>query len=91
MKRFRVNRQLISLFDETGDAAYNTFMKILKSLKKETLTIQDARDLNFFVAAMEMASKQFCERQAGEMVNELLLSGENYKFIGDSYKVSILK
>lgn len=66
-------------------------MKILKSLKEETLTIQDATDLNFFVTAMEMAAKQFCERQVGEMVNELLLSGENYKFIGDSYKVSILK
>jgi len=60
-------------------------------LKEETLTIQDAKDLNFFVVAMEMASKQLCERQAGEMVNELLLSGDNYKFIGDSYKVSILK
>ncbi|KMQ94849.1 protein ptcd3-like mitochondrial protein [Lasius niger] len=74
-------------------AAYNTmicgFAKYFNSLKEETLTIQDARDLSFFVTAMEMASKQFCERQAGEMVNELLLSGENYKFIGDSYKENL--
>lgn len=39
---------------------------------------------------MEMASRQFCDRQAGEMVNDLLLTGENYKFIGDNYRVSIL-
>ncbi|CAL1673783.1 unnamed protein product [Lasius platythorax] len=80
---------VLRILSRFGDAAYNTFMKILKSLKEETLTIQDARDLSFFVTAMEMASKQFCERQAGEMVNELLLSGENYKFIGDSYKENL--
>ncbi|XP_050449484.1 protein PTCD3 homolog, mitochondrial [Cataglyphis hispanica] len=79
----------LRILSKFGDAAYKTFMMILKSLKGETLTIQDARDLNFFVVAMEMASKQFCERQAGEMVNELLLSGENYKFIGDSYKENL--
>lgn len=65
-------------------------MKILESLKKERLTIQNKKDLNFFVTAMEMASRQFCNRQAGEMVNELLLTGENYKFINDNYRVSFL-
>jgi len=75
---------------ETDDAAYSSFMKILTSLKEETLTIQDEKDLYFFVTAMEMASRQFCNRQAGEMVNELLLVGKNYKFIGDNYKVSFL-
>ncbi|KAM0730873.1 Small ribosomal subunit protein mS39 [Formica fusca] len=79
----------LRILSKFGDAAYKTFTKILKSLKEETLAIQDVRDLNFFVAAMEMASKQFCERQVGEMVNELLLSGENYKFIGDSYKENL--
>lgn len=63
-------------------------MKILKSLRSESLVIQSAIDLSFFANAMEMASKQFCDRQAGEMVNELLLTNDNYKFIGGSYKVS---
>lgn len=87
----RVDPTFTSLFNETDDAAYMTFIKILKSLKEETLTIQNARDLNFFNVAMEMAFKQFCDRKAGEMINELLLSGENYKFIGDQYRVSILR
>lgn len=78
----------MSLFAETGDAAYGSFMKILESLKEETLTIQHEKDLEFFVAAMKIASQQFCNRQAGEMVNELLLIGENYKFIDTNYKVS---
>lgn len=78
------------LFAETDNTAYSSFMKILESLKEETFTIQDEKDLNFFVTAMEMASRQFCDRQAGEMVNELLLVGENYKFIGDNYKASFL-
>lgn len=77
------------IFGETGDAAYKTFVKILQSLKEETFTIQDQRDFNFFVTAMEMASKRYCKREAGEMLNELLLTGENYKFIGDGIKVSI--
>lgn len=80
---------VLRILNKFDDAAYTPFIKILKSLKEETLTIQNAKDLNFFVVAMEMASKQFCERQAGEMVNELLLSGDNYKFIGDSYKESL--
>jgi len=62
-------------------------MKILKSLKDEILIIQSTKDLNFFVSAMEMANKQFCDRQAGEMINELLLTNDNYKFIGNAYKV----
>lgn len=65
-------------------------MKILETLKKETLTIQNKKDLNFFIAAMKMASQQFCNREAGEIVNELLLAGENYKFISNNYRVSFL-
>lgn len=79
-----------SLFTETGDASYNSFIKILTSLKNETITIQNEKDLNFFVVAMEMASQQFCDRQVGEMVNELLLTGENYKFISNNLRVSFL-
>lgn len=63
-------------------------MGILKSLKEEMPAVQDARDMNFFVTAMDMASRQYCNRQAGEAVNELLLTGDNYKFIGDNNKVS---
>ncbi|XP_024881775.1 protein PTCD3 homolog, mitochondrial [Temnothorax curvispinosus] len=77
---------LLRILSRFGDASYNSFMKILESLKEETLTIQSEKDLNFFVTAMEIASRQFCERQAGEMVNELLLAGENYKFIGNNYR-----
>ncbi|XP_072760138.1 small ribosomal subunit protein mS39 [Anoplolepis gracilipes] len=95
IKKFKLKPSLTTYYyvllilKKLDDGAYNTFMKILESLKEETLTIQNAKDLNFFVTAMEMASKQFCDRQAGEMVNELLLSGENYKFIGDNYKENV--
>lgn len=77
---------LLRILSRFGDASYSSFMKILESLKKETLTMQNEKDLHFFVTAMEMASYQFCNREAGEMVNELLLTGENYKFIGDNFK-----
>lgn len=79
-----------NLLAETGDEGYSTFIRILESLKKETLTIQHEKDLQFFVNAMEMASRQFCDRRAGEMVNELLLTNENYMFIGNNIRVSVL-
>lgn len=77
---------MLRILSRFGDASYNSFTKILESLKGETITFQDEKDFNFFVTAMEMASQQFCNRQAGEMVNELLLSSENYKFIGDNFR-----
>ncbi|XP_018340021.1 PREDICTED: protein PTCD3 homolog, mitochondrial [Trachymyrmex septentrionalis] len=75
---------LLKILSRFGDASYNNFIKILTSLKNETITVQNENDLNFFIVAMEMASQQFCDRQAGEMVNELLLTGENYKFINNN-------
>ncbi|KAG5313371.1 PTCD3 protein, partial [Acromyrmex insinuator] len=80
---------LLKILNRFGDMSYNSFIKILTSLKNETITIQNEKDLNFFVTAMEMASQQFCDRQAGEMVNELLLTGENYKFINNNIREHI--
>ncbi|XP_020293328.1 protein PTCD3 homolog, mitochondrial [Pseudomyrmex gracilis] len=80
---------VLRVLQKFGDAAYKTFIKILQFLKEETLIIQDQRDFNFFVTAMDMASKKYCKREAGEMLNELLLIGENYKFIGDSMKENV--
>ncbi|XP_018316466.1 protein PTCD3 homolog, mitochondrial [Mycetomoellerius zeteki] len=80
---------LLRILSNFGDASYNSFIKILTSLKNETITIQNEKDLNFFVVAMEMASQQFCDRQVGEMVNELLLTGENYKFISNNLREHI--
>ncbi|XP_018396267.1 PREDICTED: protein PTCD3 homolog, mitochondrial [Cyphomyrmex costatus] len=77
---------LLRILNRFGDESYNSFIKILTSLKNKTITIQNEKDLNFFVLAMEMASQQFCNRQAGEMVNELLLAGENYKFISNNLR-----
>ncbi|EFN82763.1 Protein PTCD3-like protein, mitochondrial [Harpegnathos saltator] len=86
IKQCHLKPSLTTYFYVLYDSAYSSFMEILKSLKRETLTIQDAKDMFFFVTAMEMAFQQFCSREAGEAVNELLLTGDNYKFIGDNYK-----
>ncbi|KAL0116506.1 hypothetical protein PUN28_009876 [Cardiocondyla obscurior] len=77
---------LLRILKRFGDAGFSSFIKIMKSLKEETFTIQSEKDFDFFVIAMEMASRQFCNREAGEMVNELLLVGDNYKFINDNYR-----
>ncbi|XP_012223048.1 small ribosomal subunit protein mS39 [Linepithema humile] len=80
---------LLRILRKFGDTSYGNFVNIMTSLKNETLTIQDAKDLDFFGYAMEIALRQFCKREAGEMVNELLLTGENYKFIGDNLRENV--
>ncbi|XP_032675324.1 protein PTCD3 homolog, mitochondrial isoform X2 [Odontomachus brunneus] len=78
---------LLCILSKFDDSAYNSFVQILRSLKKEIPVVQNAKDMDFFVTAMNM-SRQFCDRQLGEAVNELLLTGDNYKFIGNNYNES---
>ncbi|XP_014484902.1 PREDICTED: protein PTCD3 homolog, mitochondrial [Dinoponera quadriceps] len=91
IRRFQLNPSLTTYFYvlrvicRFGDSAYRCFMEILRSLKEDTPVIQSATDMNFFVTAMDM-SQQFCNREAGEAVNKLLLTGDNYKFIGDNFR-----
>lgn len=69
-----------------GFTSYDTsnsqdiFIQILRTLKNKTFTIQDPMDNNFFKFSMYLAS-QYNNKEAGNLIHELLLTGDNYKFI----------
>lgn len=52
-------------------------------------TIQDIRDTNFFVTAMDIARNHLHDVELARRVDALLHFGNNYDLIGDSYKESI--
>ncbi|XP_015432428.1 PREDICTED: protein PTCD3 homolog, mitochondrial [Dufourea novaeangliae] len=74
----------IVVFTRKGDDTYPYFMDILDVVSRENFTIQDPIDNKFFVEAMETASKYYSNKQAGEIVHNLLLTGENNKFLSHS-------
>ncbi|CAG0882465.1 unnamed protein product [Darwinula stevensoni] len=62
---------------------------ILKNLRGKTLTIQHPKDTYFFVTAMDVACNYLGDVALGKEIHEFLLDGNNYDFVGDSYKESI--
>lgn len=67
----------------------NVLSEILDELeKRKELIMQDPADKNFFVQAMEVASKHMHDLAVGDRLHKLLLTKKNYKFIGGRLKVN---
>ncbi|XP_031367472.1 protein PTCD3 homolog, mitochondrial [Apis dorsata] len=74
---------IIRGFINYDDSSYNNFIEILRKIKNKRFTIQDPMDNKFFKYTMYLASK-YNDKEAGNMIHELLLTGDNYKFISTS-------
>lgn len=62
---------------------------ILKELENKEHHIQDVRDTNFFVTAMDICRNHLNDVNLARRVDTLLHFGQNYNLIGDSFKESI--
>lgn len=62
---------------------------ILNEVENKEHKIRDISDTNFFVTAMDVAKNHLGDLSTGERVHKMLLLGNNYNLIGDSYKESI--
>lgn len=62
---------------------------ILKEIENKDIEIQDIRDVNFFITAMDVCYHHLNDKELAKRLNNLLLKGNNYNFIGDSYNESI--
>ncbi|KAL1491584.1 hypothetical protein ABEB36_012159 [Hypothenemus hampei] len=62
---------------------------ILNQIEHKQHEIYDISDTYFFVTAMDVARNHLNDISLGERVHKLLLFGNNYNLIGDSYKESI--
>lgn len=66
-------------------------VEILDELEKlEKIESRDPMDKAFFTHAMEVACKHLHYMQAGDRLHKLLMTKNNYKFIGGRLKVSFV-
>ncbi|XP_033174927.1 protein PTCD3 homolog, mitochondrial isoform X3 [Bombus impatiens] len=74
---------IIIISTKNSQNAQATFVDILRSIENRSFSIEDPMDNKFFRHAMYMASA-FCNREAGDMIHKLLLTGDNYNFISSA-------
>lgn len=74
---------IMLIFTEENKNAHANFVDILFSIENESFSIQDPMDDKFFKHAMYLAST-YMDREAGDMIHKLLLTGDNYKFISSA-------
>ncbi|XP_076260003.1 small ribosomal subunit protein mS39 [Rhynchophorus ferrugineus] len=79
---------LITFCKERGPKS-NILGNILTHIEGKEFSIQDLADTNFFVTAMDVAKNHLNNIVLGKRVHNLLLKGNNYNLIGDSYKESV--
>lgn len=79
---------LITFCKERGPVSH-VLVDIMSQLDGKEFEIQDVKDTFFFVTAMDICRNHLGDRDLAKRVDKLLHTGNNYHFIGDSYKESI--
>ncbi|KAG5898592.1 hypothetical protein JTB14_016603 [Gonioctena quinquepunctata] len=79
---------LITFCKERGPTS-TILHDIMTQVENKEHEIRDLSDTNFFVTAMDICRNHLRDVELGRRVNNLLLLGNNYDLIGDSYKESI--
>lgn len=72
-----------------GDRKSAILVDIINVLEGKSLVIQDPKDTFFFVNAMEICNIHLSDVNLAYRIHSLLLTGNNYNLIGDSYKESV--
>ncbi|XP_078053736.1 small ribosomal subunit protein mS39 isoform X2 [Augochlora pura] len=71
----------IKIFTRAGESTYNCFTDILNSVAQQNFTIQDPKDTEFFITAIDAAHYNYFDKEAGDKVLEILFTGDNLKFL----------
>ncbi|XP_030751903.1 protein PTCD3 homolog, mitochondrial [Sitophilus oryzae] len=79
---------LITYCKERGPKS-NILSYILDEIEGKTFEIRDLTDTSFFVTAMDVSRNHLNDLNLGKRVHSLLLKGNNYNLIGDSFKESV--
>lgn len=79
---------LITLCRERGPVSH-ALVDILNHIEGKEFVIQNPKDTYFFVTAMDICRNHLHDKNLAKRVDKLLHTGNNYNFIGDSYKESI--
>jgi len=73
----------------TGGPISSILVDILNEIEGKEFTIQDPKDVQFFVSAMDVARNHLQNVEIAKRVDQLLHVGSNYDFIGDAFKESV--
>lgn len=72
-----------------GSQPTSLLYEIMDEIDNKEFKVQDVRDTNFFVTAMDICNTHLRDRDLAERINNLLHYGNNFDLIGDSYKESV--
>lgn len=75
--------------DKTGGAAPEVLYSIIKHIQRKSFTIEHNRDVLFFKNAMAVASEGLNDLELGLQIHDLLLTGNNNRFLADSISESV--
>lgn len=73
----------------TGGPTSRILVDILQEIQNKEFTIQDPKDVNFFVMAMDVARNHLQDLDLAHQVDQLLHTGKNYDLIGDAFMESV--
>lgn len=79
---------LITFCKERGPVSH-ILVDIMKEIEGKEFEIQDPTDTCFFATAMDICRNHLGDKNLAKRVDKLLRTGNNQRFIGDSYKESI--
>lgn len=81
---------ILNIFCTERGGVSSVLVDIVNVLEKQkSLTIQDPKDIWFFMKAMDVCRFHLVDKDLAYRVDSLLHTGDNYNFIGDSYKESV--
>ncbi|XP_057322268.1 protein PTCD3 homolog, mitochondrial-like isoform X1 [Microplitis mediator] len=76
----------LKIFYRKDDGPCNLLREILQEINNKEFTAEDKNDTAFFLTAMGVAANNLEDPVVSDKVHELLLTGDNYNFIGDGFK-----
>ncbi|CAO1403561.1 unnamed protein product [Diamesa tonsa] len=81
--------QILQIFCKERGPVSHVLVDIMNQIEGKEFEIQDPKDTNFFVQAMDVCRNHLNDRNLAKRVDDLLHLGHNYNLIGDSFKESI--
>lgn len=80
---------LLTIFCKERGPVSTILHDIMDLIEGKEFILRDIRDVNFFLNAMSICRYHLMDFSMAQRLNNLLYHGNNYDFIGDSYKESI--
>ncbi|XP_066595587.1 small ribosomal subunit protein mS39-like [Prorops nasuta] len=75
---------MVAYYQQSDSADF--MIEILKMIKNKKFELEDSNDINFFHTAMQIASEKLYDCNIALEIDNIYLTGDNYKFLGNNYR-----